>query len=402
MKKVFILIIFIITISINNVYAEKLNIYSDNAILYNIEEDKVMYEKKPDEKVQIASMTKVMTALVVLEHENNLNKEISFKNVDFDFLRDEDLSISTLDRKKTYTYKEFLYSFILESSADCGYALALDVGQTSKNFSKLMNEKAKELGMNNSKFNNPVGLDDVKGHYSTMGDMLTLMKASLDNEILKEIMSTMKYKIDDEYIYHTIYGYQKKFDLKMPYLIGGKTGFNTIPGYALASFAEKNDSSYILVTTNASYEYDNPKHLKDAKKIYEYYFNNYGYHTVIKKDNLFITFDTKYLKEKKIRIKSTEDVVLFLKNNYNEADIKYDYTGIKTITNHSKKGDYLGTIKVYYKDDVKKEIKVYLDKDVHKNIIGFIEYHKYIIIASFCYITIIISTIIILRKIKKH
>ena len=402
MKKVFILIIFIITISISNVYAEKLNIYSDNAILYNIEENKVMYEKNPDEKVQIASMTKVMTALVVLEHEKDLQKEINFKNVDFDFLKDEDLSVSTLNRKKTYTYKEFLYSFILESSADCGYALALDVAKTNKNFSKLMNEKAKELGMKNSKFNNPIGLDDEKNHYSTMNDMLILMKAALANETLKKIMSTMKYKIDNDYIYHTIYGYQKKFNLKMPYLTGGKTGFNDIPGYALASFAEKNDSSYILVTTNASYEYDNPKHLKDAKKIYEYYFNNYGYHTVIDKDNLFITFNTKYLKEKKIRIKSKEDVVLLLNNNYKEDDIKYDYTGIKTITNHNKKGDFLGTIKVYYKDDVKKEIKIYLDKDIHKNIIGFIEYHKYIIIASLCYITIIISTIIILRKIKKH
>ena len=239
MKRFLIFIFCFLLLSISNVYAEEFNIYSDNAILYNIEEDKILYEKEPEEKVQIASMTKVMTALVVLDHEKDLNKEISFKDVDFDFIKKEDLSISTLDSDRTYTYKEFLYSFILESSADCGYALALDVGKTNKNFSKLMNDKAKELGMNNSKFNNPIGLDDEKNHYSTMNDMLTLMKAALNNETLKEIMSTMKYKIDGNYIYHTIYGYQKKFDLEMPYLVGGKTGFNTIPGYALASFAER-------------------------------------------------------------------------------------------------------------------------------------------------------------------
>lgn len=402
MKKIFVLIITFLIISSCNIYAEEFNIYSKNAVFYNIEEEKVMYEKGANEKVQIASLTKILTALIVLENEKNLDKEISFKKVDYDFLKEMDLSISSLDKNKTYTYKDFLYSFIMESSADCGYALALEIGKTNKGFSDLMNKKAKKLGMNNSKFNNPVGLDDEKNHYSTMNDMLLLMKTALNNKPLKEIMSTNKYKIDNDYIYHTLYGYQKKFNIKMPYLIGGKTGYNDIPGYALASFAKANDSSYILITTNAEYDYNNPKHLKDAKKIYEYYFNNYDYQTIIEKNNTFITYKTKNLREKNIDIKAKNDVKLFLNNNYKDEDIRFHYDGVKTIDNYHKKGDYLGKIKIYYKDELKDEIKVYLDKDVHKNFIGFIEYHKYTIIACLCYLAIISGTLILIKKIKKH
>ena len=364
-KKLSIILIIFLSILTFNVNAENFKTYSDNIIVYNIEENKIMYGKNINEKASIASLTKVMSALVIIEKEKDLTKEIDFQKVDFNFLKEEDLSSSSLDLDKTYTYKDFLYSFILESSADCGYALVLDTSNSVKEFVSLMNKKAKELGMKNTKFSNPIGLDDVN-NYSTMEDMLILMKYSLKNETLKEIMSTFSYKTsNNDYIKHTLLGYMNKFDIEMPYLKGGKTGYNDDPGYALMSYAKKNNSSYIIVSTNASYDRDNPKHLKDAKKL-------------------------------------CNDIVYFTRNNYQKEDVTTKYKGIKEVSIKNKKGDKLGTLKVYYKDVLVDTVDITLGQNVHFSPLKFLKDNKYIVISSISYLVIILATIIIVVRIKKR
>lgn len=401
-KKLSIILIIFLSILTFNVKAENFKTYSDNIIVYNIEENKIMYGKNINEKASIASLTKVMSALVIIEKEKDLTKEIDFQKVDFNFLKEEDLSSSSLDLDKTYTYKDFLYSFILESSADCGYALALDTSSSVKEFVSLMNKKAKELGMKNTKFSNPIGLDDVN-NYSTMEDMLILMKYSLKNETLKEIMSTFSYKTsNNDYIKHTLLGYMNKFDIEMPYLKGGKTGYNDDPGYALMSYAKKNNSSYIIVSTNASYDRDNPKHLKDAKKLYEYYFNNYGYQKLIEKNTVVLTLKTKYLKEDEIKVRLSNDIVYFTRNNYQKEDVTTKYKGIKEVSIKNKKGDKLGTLKVYYKDVLVDTVDITLEQNVHFSPLKFLKDNKYIVISSISYLVIILATIIIVVRIKKR
>ena len=400
-KKIFIILFLgIISLIPNIVKAETFSTYSNNIIVYNLEENKIMYEKNKEEKASIASLTKVMSALIVIENEKDLNKKIDFSKVDFNFLKQEDLSISSLDTTKTYTYKDFLYSFIMQSSADCGYALALDTSSSLDNFIKLMNQKARELGMKNTSFSNPVGLDDIK-NYSTMEDMLKLMKYSLNNKTLKTIMSTFTYKTSNgDIIHHTILGYQKKFNLDMPYLKGGKTGYNDDPGYALMSYANKNNSTYIIISTNAPYDINIPKHLKDAQKLYEYYFKNYGYQKIIEKNDIILTLKTKYLKEDKINIKSKKDILYFTKNNYNKEDITTKYQGKNTVTIKDKQGDKLGTLKIYYKNDLIDTIDITLDEKTHFSILKFITSNIYIIRAIITYAVITLTTILIIKRIK--
>ena len=400
-KKIFIILFLgIISLIPNIVKAETFSTYSNNIIVYNLEENKIMYEKNKEEKASIASLTKVMSALIVIENEKDLNKKIDFSKVDFNFLKQEDLSISSLDTTKTYTYKDFLYSFIMQSSADCGYALALDTSSSLDNFIKLMNQKARELGMKNTSFSNPVGLDDIK-NYSTMEDMLKLMKYSLNNKTLKTIMSTFNYKTSKgDIIHHTILGYQKKFNLDMPYLKGGKTGYNDDPGYALMSYANKNNSTYIIISTNAPYDINIPKHLKDAQKLYEYYFKNYGYQKIIEKNDIILTLKTKYLKEDKINIKSKKDILYFTKNNYNKEDITTKYQGKNTVTIKDKQGDKLGTLKIYYKNDLIDTIDITLDEKTHFSILKFITSNIYIISAIITYAVITLTTILIIKRIK--
>ena len=395
---IFSFILFFLICSFSNVVALS-DIYSNNVILYNVDEDKVMYEKNADERAYIASLTKIMTAMVVLDEESNLDKEISLKGVDYDFLREKDLAISSFDRKKNYTYRDFLYSLVMESSADCGYALANDV---SSDFPKLMNDMAKRLGMDDSSFSNPVGLDEVSNQ-TTMRDMLILMRSALDNDSLKNMMSTFRYKVSSgEIIYHTIYSYIKTYDLDMPYLKGGKTGNNDIPGYALMSYACKGDSCYILITTNASFEYGKPKHLMDAKRIYEYYFKNYKYYNVIDKGDELVRLDTKYLNLDKIVIKSFDDVKIFHNKSFNKKYLSLKYKGIKVVTPKYKKNDFLGDVDIYYKNKLIKSVPVYLDVSPKVSFLGFFGYYRNLIIAGICYILIFVFTFVIVRKIRNR
>jgi len=399
MKKFMIVFLFSFVL-LSNVHALDISIYSDNALLYNVEENRIMYEKNKDEKAYIASLTKVMTALVVLDQEMDLTKKIDLKKVDYEYLSKMDLMVSTLDTSKTYTYLDLLYSFILESSADCGYALVLDVSKNVDEFSKLMNDKAKEIGMASSHFSNPVGLDE-KTHYSTMSDMLKLMQAAMKNKTLKKIMDSREYTTSNGItVKHTFSHYLDRFKLDMPYLKGGKTGYNDIPGYALMSYANKNDSTYILITTNASYSADNPRHFRDAKKLYEYFFNHYGYHTIVKKNDTLLTLDTKFLKEDKIIIKASKDVVKYMNHDYDKEKISFVYDGEKEVTYHFK--DYLlGTLKVYYGDELLETIDIHLNQKVHFSILKFVLFYKYVI-GGIVFVVILLVIFLFIMKKRKN
>ena len=187
----------------------------------------------------------------------------------------------------------------------------------------------------------------------------------------------------------------------MDYLKGGKTGTEEIPGHALMSYANKNDSTYILVTTNANDNKNAPEHVEDAKTVYSYYFNNYEYKDLVKKGFVLNTLDTKYLKEDKIDLVMKEGVKYFTDRTFDTNKVIIKYEGVKTITPKYKKGDKLGNCYVYYDNNLIKTVKVTLDQDTHMSFIDFINYNKYIIIASICYLAIIITTIIAVVKIKK-
>ena len=169
-----------------------------SAMLKILEDNHISYDN---------DITKIISTSVMLDYinEDDFNKKINFNKVNFKFLWKNDLSTSSYNRYKTYTYKDFLYSFVMESSADCGYALMYEISDSTKDFSVLMNKKAKSLGMNNSHFDNPVGLDS-KNNYSTMRDMVTFMKNALKDKTLTKIMSTFSYKASNKEIIYQNYG----------------------------------------------------------------------------------------------------------------------------------------------------------------------------------------------------
>ena len=390
MKKLYILIMLLCLI-VMPVKAEELSIESNNAVLYNLNDGTILYEKNKDQKVSIASLTKLMTALVAIEKIDNLNEKVKLEKSDYDKLLIQDASASSLKRNKEYTYMDLLYGLLLESGADCANALARLTYGNENNFVKAMNETAKEIGMKNTSFANPIGLDD-KSNYSTVEDVSMLLKEDLKNPTLKQIITSLKHKLtDDTVIHHTIYDYMDKFNVNMPYMEGGKTGYEISSGFALASIANKDSTTLMLVTSKAN---KIPGHIKDAKKVYDYYFNNYSYLPIIKKGDTLATIPAKHLSKDKISIKADNDITSYINKNYNKNDIKIEYKGIDTITMKNKYNEHLGYTSIYYKDKLIKKIPVSLNEKIYPNPI-------LIIGASACYLLIIIGTCLIIKRIKK-
>ena len=380
----------------NDVFAFDFKVSSDKVLLINLNDDSILYEKNSDDKTYIASITKIMTAIVVLENVDDLNdtNKILYEDVkSFSY----DVAMTHLKLNTNYTNYELLHGLMLESGADCAHALARIVGGNVPNFVKMMNDKADELGMSNTKFSNPTGLDD-KNNYSTASDVAILFKYALENEVFYKIVSTMKYKVDNIILKNTILTNEERYNLSLPYLIGGKTGTEDKAGYCLASIATYNDIDYMLIVLNSKKA---PGNFVDTKNIYEYYMNNYNYYTLISEGDVFNIFDTKYLREKSISVSSDNDSSYYLKNDY-EDKIRMEYNGKEVINPKIKKGDLLGTYSIYYEEKLLDEIPVYLNQDIHFSFLGFILYYRYLFIIGLSLVGVILLTIFVVRRLKKN
>ena len=178
MKKI-ILFLCIFLFSFMNVKALSFDISSKNAILYNLDEDTILYEKNSEEEVPIASLTKIMTSIIAIENITNIDEEITLTYDDFKGLIEADASVAGFYVGENVTYRDLLYALLLPSGADAAQALTRLVGEGRDNFVQMMNDKAKELGLEHTNFVNETGLD-ADNHYSTVKDVATIFKYAIN------------------------------------------------------------------------------------------------------------------------------------------------------------------------------------------------------------------------------
>lgn len=370
MKKI---ILFIITfIFMINVNALELN--SKYAYVYNIKEDKVMYEIDSNKEVPVASLTKIMTAIIAIENNPDLEKEVTI--IDSDLKDMYEYAIAGFNPLETVTIKDLLYGVLLPSGSDAVNAIVRATTNTEEEFVKLMNNKVSELGLNNTHFSNPIGKDE--GNYSSMYDIAKMLEYALDNDVFREIFMSSSYSINN-------------LELKGPLdriesalISGAKTGFTYDAMYCLASFSEREDFNYIVITGYAnSYK----EVIEDHTNIYNYYFNNYGYH------DYNVNFDIKIKNSEEEFYNVNINTKYYLENNYDKKLLTYKYDGIEEINRKIKKGDKLGLVSIYYDDKLLEEKEVYLNKDI--------KYKNYLLLVI-TGIIILFLLVILLRKNKKR
>lgn len=225
-------------------------ISAECAILIDAQTGRVLYEKKAEEKSLIASTTKIMTALVICEQTNVLDRvKIPKEAVGIEG------SSMYLKEGEVLTVQELLYGLMLQSGNDAAVALAIYCGGTVEGFTELMNDKAHRLGMTQSHFANPNGLDSP-GNYSTARDMAILTAYAMQNPIFAQTVSTKTITIGERCLRN-----HNKLLWQLEGANGVKTGYTNAAGRILISSVTRMGRQLIAVTFNAPDDWQDHKTL---------------------------------------------------------------------------------------------------------------------------------------------
>ena len=272
LRKLFVLIILFIPFNIYALSNDDISINSKNAIVINLNNNDIIYEKNKDEVINVASMQKIMTTIVGIENIDNEDESFVIPDGMFSSLDPELVKVG-FESGDTVTYKDLLYGTMLRSGADAAYALAIRISGSEESYVSLMNDKASKLGLTNSYFKNTTGLDE-DGQHSSVNDIAILFKYALNNKIFKEIVSSEKYTTSNgEYDILGPLVVAHKYD--MNYFLGGKTGYTDLAGKCLASYGEQDGVKFLIVTANGNQSVDENINFLDHKVLYEYFINNY-------------------------------------------------------------------------------------------------------------------------------
>ena len=398
MKKVgyiILTIILIIPLGINALEIEDLN--SKNVIVYNKDEGKIIYEKNADEKTKIASLTKIMTTIIAIENIEDLNEKVTITSSMLNGIP-YDASTAGLKVGETYTYDELLYASMIPSGADATQALAISLTGSIKNFVKKMNDKAKELDMENTNFINTTGLDE-EGHYSTAKDVLTLLNYSLENETFKKYFEATinNYTLSNGLELKSTLKHYNNLGYDLSYVKGSKTGYTGDAGLCLGTLSNIDNTNIITITINAPYENRN-KNVIDLNTIYTSLKKNYSKINLVEEEELLTTLKTKYAKEDNTRIRATKTISRYIEKPYNEENLKIEYIGEEEISSTIDKGEQVGTIKIYYKDEFIEEIPAIISDELHFSVWSYLKEN---IIYYSLLILIIIGTLTVVKKPKR-
>jgi len=333
--KIFIIILFYFSF-INNVYSSSSYIVMDASSNRIIEGSNIHKEKL------IASTTKIMTAIIAIENANILEKVEISKDV----LKSYGSSIY-IEYGEIITLKDLLYGLLLRSGNDAATEIARYVGGSIEEFVNMMNNKAHSLGMNDTNFINPSGLEEQGlGNTSTAYDMAILMSYAIKNSTFLSIIGTKKYtSISSKKTY--VWYNKNKLLSSYKYCIGGKTGYTKLAKRTLVTASMRDNKTLIVVTLN------NPDDFNTHKSLYEENFNKYNLVTVLKKGNVIIPNNIFY---NDLYINNDFDILL-TKEEEEKITLEYELTEKENYQDNEVVGKVL----------VKLDNKILSSKDIYVN-----------------------------------
>ncbi len=311
---------------------------SSSYIVMDMDSGRVLEGKNVHQSYLIASTTKILTAITAIEY-GNLEDVVTIT----DSIMESYGSGIYISVGEKMTLDDLLYGLLLRSGNDAALAIASHVGGSKENFVFLMNEIAKKIGMSDSSFINPSGLEesDGTGNMSTTYDMALLMRYAMKNENFRRITSTKNILVKSDL---KTYQWNNKNKLLQTYeyCTGGKTGYTKKAKRTLVTTASKNNMNLIVVTFNDGNDF------YDHQQLYENYFQKYKVVKVIDKN-------VDYGKD--IRVNEDFNIVV---NDTDQVSIVTE----KNSSNDLMKGSIVGKIKVYLNNEEIGFRYMYYDKDI--------------------------------------
>ncbi|GIN17107.1 D-alanyl-D-alanine carboxypeptidase DacB [Shouchella clausii] len=252
------------------------------AILMEQSSGRVLYSKNEHQPLKIASITKIMTAILAIES-GKLDETVTVSK------RAEGTEGSSLYlvAGEKLTLRDLVYGLMLRSGNDAAIAIAEHVGGSVEGFVFLMNEKAEEIGMSNTLFRNPHGLDTDEDHLSSAYDMALLTQYAMGNEEYRDISSTKDYRSKGDKV-RVFHNKNRLLTEKYSYSTGGKTGYTKLAKRTLVSTASKDGLDLIAVTLNAPDDWDDHMHM------FNWGFEHYSLERLVSKGKLKSKVDPFY------------------------------------------------------------------------------------------------------------
>ena len=331
-------------------------INSKYAVVYNIENDMFVFEKNANEHISPAGLAKIMTAIIALEHYKNIERDITVTSNALSGL--EGTGVLGLLNSEKISAKDLIYTMLIGGCNDSANVIAYDISGNIASFSEKMNKKAQEIGLSDTVFKNPTGLD-VQGAYTTAKDAVKLVSYAMKNDIFKDAANTTKYTVEDTNKHSSRTVYTKNYFLsKQTQSIyywkeaeGISMSYTDSFGYMLISSLSEYSLSYICVCSGATrnangriYAYD------DVKNLLTWAVKEYKTTKVLDESKIF--------GEIKVTLSDTTDHVsvvpgsslyAFLPHDTDiENEIKYKYEIYeKELEAPIEKGKTVGKIDVY-------------------------------------------------------
>lgn len=346
---IFVLIVGIFLANLPQKVNASVSVSAKSAILMEQKSGRILFEKDAFTKRRIASITKIMTATLAIES----GKMDKYVTVSENAVHTEGSSIY-LKAGEKIKLKDLVYGLMLRSGNDAAVAIAEFVGGSVDGFVFLMNQKAKEIGMLNTHFANPHGLDDHKDHYSTAYDMALLTRYAMNSDQYREIAGTKVYRAPNPTEdWDRVWKNKNRLLTKYQYSTGGKTGYTKLAKRTLVTTAQKGDMDLIAVTINDSNDWD------DHISMYENGFKTYDMTEVLSKGKIDIGNKSKYNGQ------------LFLRNSFvypaTSEEMKNFRVNFKIVKYSSKqKSGPVGRAQVFLDGKLIKEVPIYYQRKNEK------------------------------------
>ena len=302
----------------------------------DLDSGRILYEKNANQKRLIASITKIMTAIVAIE-EGDLTEKITVGEEVLS-MYGTNIYVEVGEKMKL---RDLLYGLLLRSGNDASVVIAKAIAGSEEKFVNLMNKKAQEIGMKNTIFKNPHGLDEETENYSTAYDMALLSKYAYKNKTYRNIVSTDKYEVSTgkkTYLWYNRNKLLKTYE----YCTGGKNGYTPRAGKTLVTTASKKGLNLTIVTLSDGDIYNN--HID----LYEDFFSKYKRYKIIDKNNFRI--DKEFV---------DEDV--YLEDSFYYPLTSNEVNDIKTVVHFldDSATDEIGTIEIFLSNQKIGELPIY-------------------------------------------
>lgn len=313
------------------------SVSAHHAALYEPVTDTFLYEKNGDERAPMASTTKIMTALVALER-GDLETVVTIPD---EACHIEGSSIY-MTPGEHLTLRELLYALLLQSANDAATAIAISVGGSVPEFARMMNERAQEMGLQNTHFVNPHGLDDPE-HYTTAHDLARITACAMEIPVFRDIVGTVKYRIPqgDGGDMRVLFNHNKLLRLYRD-SVGVKTGFTKKSGRCLVGAACRDGVTLISVTLDA------PNDWNDHITLFEYGFSRMENRLLAEKGSFLYSLPVIGKEGGTVLCTNSEDATAILARDEEAPEVKLDLPHY--LTSRGRVGAVVGHLQFYRGD----------------------------------------------------